>query len=151
MARIAPGRGRLTSGMGDIQPRCPAELELPGFGLIESKRLLAQDELFVVILDKFPVTTGHALIIARRPVARFQELTGAERARLLVWIDWVEQHLASELKPAPEGFNLGVNDGPAAGQTVPQFHFHVIPRRAGDVPDPGGGVRWVIPDKARYW
>ena len=53
--------------------------------------------------------------------------------------------------PKPDGFNLGVNDGPAAGQTMPQFHFHVIPRRTGDVADPRGGVRWVIPEKAKYW
>jgi diadenosine tetraphosphate (Ap4A) HIT family hydrolase len=53
--------------------------------------------------------------------------------------------------PKPDGFNLGVNDGAAAGQTMAQFHFHVIPRYAGDVADPRGGVRWVIPDKAKYW
>jgi len=50
-----------------------------------------------------------------------------------------------------EDFNIGLNDGPAAGQTMPQFHLHVIPRRMGDVPDPRGGVRWVIPERARYW
>lgn len=50
-----------------------------------------------------------------------------------------------------EDFNLGVNDGPAAGQTMPQFHFHVIPRRRGDVAVPRGGIRWLLPDKARYW
>lgn len=53
--------------------------------------------------------------------------------------------------PEPDAFNLGLNDGPAAGQTVSQLHFHVIPRYHGDVPDPRGGVRWVIPHKAKYW
>ena len=109
------------------------------------------DDLFAIVSDKFPISPGHTLIIARRPVARFQELTSAEKARLLVWIDWTQQHMASHLTPTPDAFNLGVNDGPAAGQTMPQLHFHVIPRYTGDVPDPRGGIRHVIPSKARYW
>jgi len=126
-------------------------LMLPAFGEIEAARLLALDDLFAVVSDKYPVSPGHTLIIARRPVTRFQELTGAEKARLLVWIDWTQEHLASNLSPAPDGFNLGLNDGPAAGQTMLQLHFHVIPRYTGDVPDPRGGIRHVIPGKARYW
>ncbi len=126
-------------------------LTLPAFGEIERPRLLAVDDLFAVVSDKFPISPGHTLIIARRAVARFQELTGAEKARLLVWIDWTQQHLASQLDPKPDAFNLGLNDGPAAGQTVAQLHFHVIPRYAGDVPDPRGGIRHIIPSNARYW
>ena len=126
-------------------------LNLPAFGEVQPARLLAVDDLFAVVADNFPVSPGHTLIIARRPVARYQELTGAEKARLLVWIDWVQQHLVSHLAPAPDAFNLGLNDGPAAGQTMPQLHFHVIPRYAGDVADPRGGIRHVIPSKACYW
>jgi diadenosine tetraphosphate (Ap4A) HIT family hydrolase len=59
-------------------------------------------------------------------VARFQDLTAPEKARLLVWIDWTQQHLQTHLTPPPDAFNLGLNDGPAAGQTMPQLHFHVI-------------------------
>jgi diadenosine tetraphosphate (Ap4A) HIT family hydrolase len=81
----------------------------------------------------------------------FLELTVEEQARLMTWVAWVERHWHEELSPVPNGFNLGVNDGPAAGQTMPQFHFHVIPRWRDDVPDPRGGVRWVKPDKAKYW
>ncbi len=51
----------------------------------------------------------------------------------------------------PAGFNVGINDGPAAGQTVPHLHIHLIPRYEGDVIDPRGGVRWVIPERADYW
>jgi diadenosine tetraphosphate (Ap4A) HIT family hydrolase len=128
-----------------------APLELPVFGPIEPARILATDDLFAVVRDKFPISPGHALIIARREVARFLELSAVEKARLLVWLDWTQQHLSSKLKPAPDAFNFGLNDGPAAGQTIPQFHFHIIPRYAGDVPDPRGGVRHVIPVNARYW
>ena len=93
-----------------------------------------------MVSDRFPVSPGHALIIARRPVTRFRELTAAEKGRLIVWIDWTQEHLASNLSPAPDAFNLGLNDGPVAGQTMPQFHFHVIPRYTGDVADPRGGI-----------
>lgn len=139
--------------MADLNPAVPDSeiLVLPAFGRIEAERLLALDDLFAVVQDKFPISTGHALIIARRPVVRFSELTAAEKARLLAWIDWTQQHLSAQLSPVPDAFNFGLNDGPAAGQTMPQFHFHVIPRYAGDVPDPRGGVRQIIPSKARYW
>jgi diadenosine tetraphosphate (Ap4A) HIT family hydrolase len=127
------------------------QLELPAFGKIEPDRILALDDLFAVVSDKFPIAPGHTLIIALRAVARFQELTSAEKARLFVWLDWTQQHLNSALKPAPDAFNFGLNDGPAAGQTMPQLHFHVIPRFAGDVIDPRGGIRHIIPTKACYW
>jgi diadenosine tetraphosphate (Ap4A) HIT family hydrolase len=139
--------------MSKLEPQhgADAALELPAFGPIEPDRVLAKDELFVVLRDKYPVSAGHTLIIPRRAAQRFRELTAAEKTRLLDWVGWVQQHLEDTLAPAPDGFNLGVNDGPAAGQTMPQLHFHVIPRRTGDVADPRGGIRWVIPGKARYW
>jgi len=126
-------------------------LNLPGFGLIERERVLTSDELFAVVSDKFPVSPGHTLIIPLRALTRFQELNTAEKLRLLDWVDWVQSRLVTTLSPPPDAFNLGVNDGKAAGQTMPQFHFHVIPRRNGDVADPRGGIRWVKPDKAKYW
>jgi diadenosine tetraphosphate (Ap4A) HIT family hydrolase len=129
----------------------PSPLTLPAFGAIEPARVAALDDLFAIISDKYPISLGHTLIIARRAVVRFQDLTGAEKARLLVWIDWTQQHLLTHLSPPPDAFNFGLNDGPAAGQTMPQLHFHVIPRYAGDVPDPRGGIRHIIPEKARYW
>ena len=137
--------------MDTTVPKLVPPLKLPAFGEIETSRLLAVDDLFAIVSDKFPISHGHTLIIARRPVARFQELTSAEKARLLVWIDWTQDHLASHLSPTPDAFNLGLNDGPAAGQTMPQLHFHVIPRYTGDVPDPRGGIRHIIPSKAHYW
>ena len=128
-----------------------SELVLPVFGAIEPERVLAQDELFAVVRDQFPVTPGHTLIIPKRAVNRFRELTETEQGRLLQWARWVQEFLTREERPGPDAFNLGVNDGAAAGRTMPQFHFHAIPRRTGDVPDPRGGIRWVIPKKAKYW
>jgi diadenosine tetraphosphate (Ap4A) HIT family hydrolase len=132
------------------QPDADNELTLPSFGFIEPERVLATDDLFAVVSDKFPVSPGHTLIIPRRPLARFRELNATEKVRLLEWVDWAQRHLDAMLSPSPDGFNLGVNDGESAGQTMPQFHFQVIPRHSGDVPDPRGGVRWIIPAKARY-
>jgi diadenosine tetraphosphate (Ap4A) HIT family hydrolase len=132
-------------------PQAGKEVTLPAFGMIESERVLAVDDLFAVVSDKFPVSPGHTLIIPRRALTRFQELNASERIRLLEWVDWAEELLLAKLSPSPDAFNLGVNDGKAAGQTMPQFHFHVIPRHNGDVSDPRGGIRWVIPGRAKYW
>ena len=132
-------------------PNAATELTLPAFGLIEPGRVLATDDLFAVVSDKFPVSPGHTLIIPRRALTRFQELNALEKSRLLEWVAWAQSRLQQTLTPAPEAFNLGVNDGKAAGQTMPQFHFHVMPRHSGDIVDPRGGVRWVIPEKAKYW
>ncbi len=130
---------------------------IPGIGAFALKPKVANgnhdalDDLFAVVTDKYPVSPGHCLIIARRPVTHFQELTSAEKARLLYWIDWTQQHLTTALTPTSRAYNFGLNDGPAAGQDMPQFHFHIIPRYTGDVADPRGGVRNIIPLKARYW
>lgn len=124
---------------------------MSGFGSIERERILAEDDSFTIARDKYPVSPGHTLIIAKRHVARFRELTGDEKLRLIHWIDWCIAHLQTALDPQPDGFNVGLNDGPSAGQTVAQLHAHVIPRYPGDVADPRGGVRWVVPTKARYW
>ena len=132
-------------------PDQSAPIFLPAFGLVEAERVLAHDDLFAVVRDKYPISPGHTLIIARRAIARFQDLTALEKERLVFWVERAQQHLSATLAPAPDAFNLGLNDGPAAGQTMPQFHFHIIPRYSGDVPDPRGGVRWIFPAKARYW
>ena len=121
------------------------------FGTIEKHRIIAEDELFTIARDKYPVSPGHTLIIVKRIVTRFKELSWEEKARLIKWIDWCIDYLQSTLSPEPDGFNVGLNDGAAAGQTIAQLHFHIIPRYDGDVPDPRGGVRFVIPERGRYW
>ena len=118
---------------------------------IENDRIITEDELFIVARDKYPVSPGHTLIIVKRVVERFQSLSLEEKMRLMKWIDWCINHLQSVLDPKPDGFNVGLNDGEAAGQTIGQLHVHVIPRYIGDVPDPRGGVRCVIPHKVKYW
>ncbi|MBI4293537.1 MAG: HIT family protein [Betaproteobacteria bacterium] len=76
-------------------------------------------------------------------------LTTNERESLFALLDDVRQSLDVEL--GPDGYNIGINDGHPAGQTVPHLHIHLIPRYLGDKADPRGGVRWIFPDKADYW
>ncbi len=88
-------------------------------------------------------------MVPRRHVASFFEATSDERAALLNALDRAKH--AIEREHHPDGYNLGVNDGQAAGQTVFHLHVHFIPRYRGDREDPRGGVRWILPDKAAYW
>lgn len=101
------------------------------------------------ILDSYPIALGHSLIISKRHIGSFFETTEEERLALLALLDVARLALVDQYQP--RGFNIGINDGTAAGQTVPHLHIHLIPRYAGDVPDPRGGIRWVIPNKADYW
>ena len=119
------------------------------FCTLPVSRIVEENELAVLILDGFPVSTGHSLVIPKRHVGSFFEITDIERAALFKLLDRA-QELVSE-QHQPDAFNIGINDGAAAGQTVPHLHIHLIPRYDGDLVDPRGGVRWVIPDKADYW
>ena len=111
-------------------------------------RLIRQEDLVLALWDKFPVTPGHALIVPRRHIPSIAEATPEERLALFALLDHVRQQVDDQHHP--DGYNIGINDGQAAGQTVPHLHIHLIPRYTGDVPDPTGGVRFVIPDKANY-
>ncbi|MCK9504164.1 MAG: HIT family protein [Porticoccaceae bacterium] len=101
------------------------------------------------VRDGFPVSNGHTLIIPNRHVQSFFDLTEEERAALLLLLDQAKSQIAANY--SPDGYNIGINDGPAAGQTVPHLHIHLIPRYHKEGDDPRGGVRWVIPQKANYW
>jgi superfamily II DNA or RNA helicase/diadenosine tetraphosphate (Ap4A) HIT family hydrolase len=111
--------------------------------------VVAQNEWAVAIPDGFPLSHGHTLVIPKRHEANVFDLTGPEQRALLELVGIVRARLAKDLNPY--GFNIGINIGRAAGQTVDHAHIHVIPRVQGDVADPRGGVRWVIPAKANYW
>ncbi len=111
--------------------------------------LIAESALCRALRDDYPVAPGHTLVVPKRHVARTFDLTDEE------WGDlWALARQVREMVPellAADALNIGVNDGPAAGQTVPHVHVHLIPRRHGDVADPRGGFRWVLPQRADYW
>jgi diadenosine tetraphosphate (Ap4A) HIT family hydrolase len=115
----------------------------------ENSRVILANDHAMAIYDSFPVTPGHTLIIPKRHISSLFEATREEQAALFDLLSAMRQLLLKERNPA--GFNIGINDGPAAGQTVMHLHIHLIPRYAGDTEDPRGGVRWVMPSKAPYW
>lgn len=118
------------------------------FLAVPASEWLAANHSAFVIADRFPVSPGHALVVPRRVIATWWEATEDERADILALVDEVKRRLDGELQP--DGYNVGFNAGAAAGQTVGHLHVHVIPRYRGDVPDPRGGVRHVIPGKGNY-
>ena len=119
------------------------------FCTLGAERIVLANEFAVVIRDSFPVSPGHTLIIPKRHVGSFFDVTGDERKAMLALLDSAKLGLDAAFHP--DGYNVGINDGEAAGQTVPHLHLHLIPRYAGDREDPRGGVRWVLPQRAKYW
>lgn len=119
------------------------------FCALPAGRIVMANDLAVAIRDGFPVSRGHTLILPRRHVGSFFEVTEAERSAMMALLDAAKAGLDNEFRA--DGYNVGINDGPAAGQTVPHLHMHLIPRYAGDQADPRGGIRWVFPEKADYW
>lgn len=102
------------------------------------------------VFDRFPASPGHVLVVTRRVVATWFDASQAEQAALMSLVNEVKSNLDRRLNPTPDGYNVGFNAGEAAGQTVPHLHIHVIPRYHGDVGDPRGGIRHVIPGKGNY-
>jgi diadenosine tetraphosphate (Ap4A) HIT family hydrolase len=115
---------------------------------VDTGRVLDENELAIAFADGFPVSPGHSLVIPRRHVSDFFELSAREIAAVFELVVRIRSRLAAEHSPA--GFNVGVNVGTAAGQTIMHVHVHLIPRYPGDVPDPVGGIRNVIPGMGRY-
>lgn len=112
-------------------------------------RVFYETDLVVGLWDAYPVNPGHALLVPRRHVPDWFEASEDERRELMEGVQAARAAILE--KHQPQGFNLGINMGEAAGQTVFHLHVHLIPRYSGDVDDPRGGVRCLIPGKARYW
>ena len=127
----------------------PAPADCPFCARILAGETVADSALAAAFADAFPVSRGHTLVVPRRHVAGYFELTTDEQAALWQLVSAVQRKL--ERDHHPDGYTLGVNAGAAAGQTVDHVHVHVIPRFRGDVADPRGGVRWVLGARARYW
>jgi diadenosine tetraphosphate (Ap4A) HIT family hydrolase len=111
--------------------------------------LLACNQYAAALHDEYPLSPGHSLVIPRRHVSDYFALSSEELAALWALVSELKVQIAKER--APDGFNIGINVGAAAGQTVWHAHVHLIPRYTGDVDDPRGGIRWLFPKKAAYW
>lgn len=161
MASSDSAAGRLQPGVVvDIRVDIRVLASLPdrcyAFGLtncpfcsLSPDRLRIETEHGVAVPDAHPVIEGHTLVVPRKQVSTIYQLIMPEQQGIWKLVAEVRERLLEALKPG--GFNIGFNDGLAAGQTVEHAHVHVIPRRTGDVPDPRGGIRWVIADNAPYW
>lgn len=114
----------------------------------EEDRIIYQDSSWIAVYDSYPVSKGHVLLIPKRHVKTYFDLNYIELASVGVTIGVVKLILNTKFKP--DGYNIGINCGEAAGQTVPHCHIHIIPRYNGDVEDPRGGVRGCIPNKMNY-
>jgi len=120
------------------------------FESVPGEQWLAENQLAFAFFDRFPVSPGHALVVTKRVVPTWFDATIEEQHALMELVNQVKRLLEERCSPQPDGFNVGFNCGEAAGQTVMHLHLHVIPRYHGDLPDPRGGVRHVIPDKGNY-
>ena len=109
---------------------------------------IASNDLAFAIMDGYPVNPGHVLVIPKRQVSTWWEATREEQVAILDLLEVVKRQL--DESHGPDGYNIGVNAGEAAGQTVFHLHVHLIPRYTGDMEDPRGGVRHVIPSRGNY-
>jgi ATP adenylyltransferase len=123
-------------------PACPFCSPLP-------ERVFHEGRLVIGLWDGFPLSPGHALLVPRRHIATWFEAVPDEQHEIAEAITKAREAILE--RHNPDGFNVGMNLGESAGQTVPHLHVHVIPRYSGDVEDPRGGVRWVLPQRAAYW
>ncbi len=109
---------------------------------------IAENDLAFAIFDRYPVSPGHVLVVTKRHVASFFDTTADERSAVLALLLEIKQQ--TDAKLTPDGYNVGVNVGVAAGQTMMHVHMHLIPRFSGDMENPRGGVRGVIPSRQNY-
>ena len=115
---------------------------------LRALRLSWESDLVVAVRDQYPVSKGHTLVIVRRHVATYFDASAEEQAEIWRAVEEIKARLDEDL--SPDGYNVGFNAGAAAGQTVMHLHVHVIPRFSGDMDDPRGGVRHVIPNRGNY-
>tara|TARA_B100000927_G_scaffold80383_1_gene64365 strand:- start:818 stop:1192 length:375 start_codon:yes stop_codon:yes gene_type:complete len=116
---------------------------------LDESRIEIENDLALSFKDLYPVTNGHTLVIPKRKVQSFFDLTEEETAAMFELLHLQKEDLKNK-DSSITGFNIGINDGEDAGQTIMHCHIHLIPRRSGDMEDPSGGVRGVIPEKQSY-
>lgn len=107
-----------------------------------------ESDNFKVVYDEFPVNLGHSLIIPKKHIIKYEDISDNDIIELHLLIKDTKNYL--QQKYHPNGFNIGFNEGKYAGQTIEHFHIHIIPRYKNDIKDPRGGIRCVIPEKKIY-
>lgn len=123
-------------------------IDCPFCNTNSDREIILETESEYSIFDKFPVNIGHALIIPKKHVSNYFDLSSEEQEACFKMLNSIKDILIQKYNP--DGFNIGINIGEAAGQTISHVHIHLIPRYSGDVEKPRGGVRGVIPSKQSY-
>ena len=123
--------------------------DFPFCDRIARGEIIVANNFAVAIYKGYPVSSGHTIIVPRRHIADFLAMTKEEQAAIWALVDLARKNI--EKDHSPDGYNIGVNIGAAGVQTIAHAPMHVIPRYSGDVEDPRGGIRWIIPSKAAYW
>ena len=123
--------------------------EICPFCALPENRIITSADHWLVVRDGYPISPGHTLLVPKRHVKSLCDLSSEEQSDFFPLLNQTRDTIQAEFQP--DAFNIGVNDGVMAGQTVSHLHIHLIPRYKGDTDDPRGGIRWIIPDKAKYW
>jgi len=110
--------------------------------------IIKETEHALLVRDTYPVSPGHCLIVPRRHIVTYFEATEEENRDFLMLMKYAKKSIDKEHQP--DAYNIGCNNGEVAGQSIFHLHIHIIPRYKGDVENPKGGVRWVVPKKATY-
>ncbi len=118
------------------------------FSMIPDENKIYSDEYFYIIKDSYPVSEGHLLIISKELKKDFFSLNNIEKQQLVLVIEIAKKIIEKDY--SPDGYNIGMNCGESAGQTIFHFHCHIIPRYTGDMENPRGGIRHCIPGKGNY-
>lgn len=127
----------------------PHEVDCPFCQCASSNRMVVEYGSVFAIHDKYPVTEGHHLVVTKRHVADYFAMSYNEKRDAEALLSLLKRQMLED-DPSVQGFNVGMNCGAVAGQTVMHAHIHLIPRRVGDVDDPRGGVRGCVPEKMGY-
>ncbi len=119
------------------------------FCKLRDERVIGECEHTITFIDTYPASPGHTLVIPKRHFATYFEATEDELLAIGKAVQKAKGILDKEFQP--DAYNIGINNGEAAGQSVKHLHVHIIPRYKGDVENPKGGVRWILKDRANYW
>ena len=119
------------------------------FCTLRDERIIGECDYTLTFIDSYPASPGHTLVVPKRHFSTYFEATEEELLAIGKAVQNAKKILDKEF--SPDGYNIGINNGQASGQSVMHLHVHLIPRYVGDVDDPKGGVRWVLKNKANYW
>ena len=116
---------------------------------LRDERIIYECNHTIAFIDTYPASPGHTLVVPKRHILTYFDASEDEILAIGKAVQICKEFLDNEFNP--DAYNIGINNGEAAGQSIKHLHVHIIPRYKGDVEDPKGGVRWILKNKANYW